>query len=149
MTIYIAVDPGNYSGMALFDLEYDEQPETAEVPYEDTGTVLSQWLTVGRSTGRKMRVACELYTIAQHRVMTSQPDAIKGMGVVEYLCQLKNVPLTWQTPTDAKELVPNAELRRLGWFVDTKDGHANDAQRHVLRLIATHDPELYGKLIGI
>lgn len=149
MTIYIAVDPGNYSGMALYDPEYVDKPDVVEVPYEDTGRILSQWLTVVRSAELKAHVACEVYTIAQHKVMTAQPDAIKGMGVVEYLCQLKGVPLTWQTPTDAKQLVPDAELRRLGWYIKTKDGHANDAQRHILRLIATHDPELYGRLVGI
>lgn len=149
MTIYIAVDPGNYSGMALYDPGYADKPDTAEVPYEQTGAVLSQWLTVARSAEIDVRVACEVYTIAQHKVMTAQPDAIKGMGVVEYLCHLKGVPLTWQSPTDAKTLVPDAVLRELGWYVRTKDGHANDAQRHILRLVATHNPELYGKLVGI
>ncbi len=149
MTIYIGVDPGGYSGMALYDTDDSTAPETVEVPYADTGTVLWQWLTVARFAGLPVHVACEVYTISSGRIMTPQPEALKGMGVVEFLCQRKGVPLTWQSPGDAKSLTKDADLRALGWYVKTKDGHANDAQRHILRLIASHDPELYGKLIGI
>jgi hypothetical protein len=38
----------------------------------------------------------------------------------------------FQTASQAKDLVTDAMLHHLGWYKKTKDGHANDAARHLV-----------------
>lgn len=147
--IYIAVDPGGYSGMARWYSDSDDKPVTVEVPAHKTGHALWESLSGEIGALTRVHVACEQYTIKQSGVMTNQPEALKISGVVEFICDWFGVPLTWQTPGDAKSLVPDKVLRQLGWYRATKDGHANDAMRHILRLVATKEPLRYAELIGI
>lgn len=147
--IYIAVDPGGYSGVARWDSESDDVPLTFEVTANRTGFCVKELLEGESGALARVHVTCEKYTIKQSGVMTNQPDALMISGVVEFLCDWYGVPLTWQTPGDAKSLVSDKTLRDLGWYVRTKDGHANDAMRHILRLVATKEPVRYAELVGL
>lgn len=146
--IVIGVDTGLYTGMAYWDTKLMEKPNAIEVPYVETGERLFEWLYAVNSRPA-VNVACERYVMIGGGVKTAQPEALMGMGAVEYLCRAHNVPLAWQFPVDAKRLVTDAVLRQLGWYVQTKDGHANDGQRHLLKWIADNHPGMYGELLGI
>lgn len=147
--IIIGVDPGAYTGMAYWDTKIMAKPSAVEVPYAETGDRLFKWLY--RVNARNdVHVACERYTIISGGgPMTSQPEALMGMGAVEYVCRSLHFPLFWYFPVDTKRVAPNSVLRDLGWYVDTKDGHANDGQRVLLKWYADHFPRDFAELVGL
>ena len=148
--IIIGVDTGLYTGMAFWNTKLSEKPTAVEVPYIETGTRLNLWLasTLALEPNTKIHVACERYVMTSG-VKSAQPEALMGMGAVEYICHAYGVPLRWQFPRDAKKRAPDSLLRQLGWYQRTKDGHANDAQRHILEWMACSYPEEFAHLIGI
>lgn len=145
--IIITVDPGLWSGMAFWDTKLMEKPSAIEVPYPETGARLDKWLY--SSNARLDRsVACERYVMTPG-VKSAQPEALMGMGAVEHVCNEHRIPVIWQMPRDAKKRCPDSLLRKLGWYVKTKDGHANDAQRHIVEFLANHYTGEYAHLVGI
>lgn len=146
--IIVGVDPGLYTGMAYWDTKIMEKPNAIEVPYVETGDTLFKWL-YGVNAHSNVFVACERYTILSGGPKTSQPEALMGMGAVEYVCRSVNRPLSWYDPRDVKKLATNEMLRQLGWHIITKDGHADDAQRLILKWYADHYPRDFAELVGI
>lgn len=148
--IIIGVDTGLYTGMAYWDTKIMEKPNAIEVPYVETGETLNRWAARGSNQRSSLFVACERYTmISGGGPKTAQPEALMGMGAVEYICRAEGHPLTWYFPKDAKKLATNKLLRELGWHVITKDGHADDAQRLVLKWYADRYPRDFAELAGI
>jgi hypothetical protein len=144
--IIIAIDPGLVTGMAIS--RNGETPAPCEVPYADFGTVLKGWISVNQWPRASLVVVCEKYVMTPG-IKSSQPEALMLMGVTEFLCQQYGVKLVWQFPRDAKKMCPDSFLRQAGWYQKTKDGHANDAMRHVGLWMAHNQPEEFAKLIGI
>lgn len=148
--IIIGIDPGNVTGMALWNLDLTEAPSTwREEPYETVGHELRQWLahrdTVGRS---QIKIGVERYTMTPG-VKTAQPAALMTMGVIEDQCRYYGVEWHYYLPSSTKKMVSNTLLRKLGWWTPTKDGHVNDALRVVLCELATIDPQRYADLVGL
>lgn len=147
--IIVGIDTGLQTGMAYWDTKIMEKPNAIEVPYVETGETLFKWL-YGVNARADVNVVCERYTmISGGGPKTAQPEALMGMGMVEYVCRYLRMPLTWQFPVDAKRLAPDSLLREIGWYVKTKDGHANDGQRHLLKWYADHYPRDFAELVGI
>lgn len=144
--IIIGIDPGLVTGMALWNVRTDQQPVALEVEYDDVGQTLNRWLHQDRHNN--VSVACEKYVMLPGP-KSAQPEALMLMGVTEYLCHMYSVPLSWHLPKDTKKRAPNDLLRRLGWYKQTKDGHANDGQRLILEWLALNQPEEFAKLLGI
>lgn len=146
--VIIGVDTGLWTGMAYWDTKIMEKPNAIEVPYVETGDTLFKWL-YGVNARASVFVACERYTMMTGgRPKTAQPEALMGMGAVEYVSRSLNRPLTWYDPKDAKKLATNEMLRDLGWHISTKDGHADDGQRILLKWYADHYPRDFAELIG-
>lgn len=147
--IIVGIDTGLYTGMAYWDTKIMAKPNAIEVPYAETGQQLFRWLE-GTRQRPVVHVACERYTmISGGGPKTSQPEALMGMGAVEYICKAEGRPLTWYFPKDAKKLATNELLRELGWHIPTKDGHADDGQRILLKWYAEHYPRDFAELVGI
>lgn len=155
--IIIGADPGLWSGLAWWDFKMP-QPVSTEVPYEKTGQVVEEWLhrfyfqteaqrIMGDPTARIV-IACEKYTMTPG-VKTAQPHSLMGMGAIEYIAYKRETTLVWQYPTNAKKTAPDQLLRKLGWYVKSKDGHANDAIRHILLWTKINDPARFADMIGI
>lgn len=81
------------------------------------------------------------------RVLTAQPEAMMANGALEYVATRCGVTFRQQSRVDAKKVVPDAVLRRLGWFQKTKDGHANDASRQAGFFLHQFHPELWLRLL--
>lgn len=147
--IIIGVDPGLVSGMAYWDTRIMEKPNAVEVPYVETGDRLFKWL-YSVNARRDVHVACERYVIMSGGgPKTAQPEALMGMGAVEYVARSLHFPLSWFFPVDTKRIAPDKVLRQLGWYQDTKDGHANDAMRLVLKWYADNCPNDFAELVDL
>lgn len=144
--IVIAVDPGLVTGIAWWIPDLSPTPGCGEFSKKNVGSVL-EGLLQGKDP-ESVIVVCEKYVLLPG-VKSAQPEALMFMGVVEFLCQKYGVKLVWQFPRDAKKMCTDGFLRKTGWYMKTKDGHANDAMRHVGLWLALNQPEEFAKLIGI
>lgn len=143
----IAVDPGAGTGIAYYNTDTDEH-WAGEYEYAQVAPKVETLIRYGLRRGYTVKVVCEKYVMTPGR-KSPQPEALMHMGAVEWICRSEGVSLTWQFPGPAKSTVPDAILRKLGWHRVTKDGHANDAARHVLLWLAHNDTERYARMIGI
>lgn len=140
---YVAVDPGKVSGVATL---INGICRGYEIPARDTGYTVQSLMRGSRED--EWEVAIERYTITPGP-KTSQGDALKVMGAMEFMCDARGVPFFYYTPGIGKSMCPNTLLKKLGWWQPTRDGHANDAKRVLLAHIAVREPALFGTLTGI
>lgn len=150
--ILVGVDPGKVTGIAVWwspDF-YDSTErgalgpvDTAEVEYSAVRPVLLRMLNGERPT----LMAGERYV--KNARKTNQPEADQVLGVVRSLAEELTVRFVYQSPSPAQKIGNPERLRKLGWFVRSKDGHANAALGHMLLLMATFHPTVYAELIGI
>jgi len=138
----IAIDPGAVTGWAEFR---EGRPlRTLEIAgrhsvYEEFiwGTEES-WYIRGDT-----EVVCEDYIISARTVkVTPQKDPLYIIGWLEGECHRCNIPFTLQTPSQAKSFATDDKLKYLGWYTPTKDGHANDASRHLLTYLVNKYPKV-------
>jgi hypothetical protein len=145
--LIIGIDPGNVTGIAVYDLETKIKPITWETPADQVGT----WM---RSFDSLMRHQAPVHVIGEQYVMTpgiktSQPAALETMGVMKDQCAHLGWSLSWVQVRTSKKTANNDLLRRLGWYTKTKDGHANDGCRLVVSGLLHYDRQEYARLTGI
>ena len=96
---------------------------------------------------RPTLIAVERYVQTQRK--THQPEANQVIGAVRSLADELVIRCVYQNPGPVKKIGTTAKLKKLGFYVPTKDGHANAATGHMLVLMATHYPTVYANLVGI
>lgn len=130
---YLGLDPGPLTGWALWDSEANHF-ESGEIPYRQ----------VKHLVRAKWGLHCPLYLITERFTITGR--TVKGAVYYESLYVNGWLDLEygdaviWQMPAVAKrETDPpskggrsSAQLKRLGWHLKTKNGHANDAAAHIM-----------------
>lgn len=146
--ILVGVDPGKVTGIAVWwylhpDVKRESPLDTAEVEASTVSTVLRRMLDGERPT----LMAVERYIQGQKK--THQPEAQQVIGAVRSLADELLVRCVYQNPGSAKKIGTTKRLKQLGFYVSTKDNHANSATAHVLLLLATHYPTVYANLVGI
>lgn len=146
--ILIGIDPGNVSGMALWDLEKEAPTQWREEPSATVGNALRKWLDYFVPGHAEVVLSVEKYTMTPG-IKTAQPAALMTMGVLEDVAQLRGIKLDYFLPATTKKQVSNSLLRKLGWWTPTKDGHVNDALRLVLCELSRIDPQRYADLVGL
>lgn len=131
--IHLAIDPGKVCGVAMWHpmealvLKSDEL-----TPLETAKLTLDLW---NNSLGQLL-VICESFQITERTIKTArQHDALDVIGWLTLESQLKAFELVLQTAAQAKSFSTDDKLKALDWFERTKDGHANDAARHMLRYL--------------
>jgi hypothetical protein len=146
----LSVDPGLVCGVAIATISLTPFVMTlnsTELPWLDAVKYMNRWM-MDDQTRRHLEVTAETYTMGT-RLLTPQPEALKTNGAVEFLCTLWDITFVYQPVTEPKKVVPDSLLKKLGWFKKTKDGHANDAARHVgYRLLVTR-PALWLSLTDV
>lgn len=126
------------------DAEFTSTLSSSEMPWADAVSYVDRWTPLGW----RLRVGSERYTIPTGRsVVTAQLDAIMCNGALQWLTTLREVTFALQPRAEVKKVVTDAILKKLGWFKKTKDGHANDATRHVCFLLFSTHPELWLRLL--
>ena len=152
--IIAAVDPGKVTGLAvwcdgcdsIWHVE-DTPPETAEVAVASTvGAVLLRMLADHGGENARM-IAIERFVQGSRK--TRQPDALEVTGLVGGIAAQLGIKVVYQSPGPAVKIASNQRLRELGWYVPSKDQHANAAQRHILLAIASFFPDTFAKLTGV
>lgn len=152
----ISVDPGLKTGVALLDRKGDDVSLTLSAELNEAE--LAPWLRMCLHNWRELEdedvtvtVVFERFLITMETAKNSQaPWSLEMIGVLKQVCRDYGYPLELiyaQRPTEAKNVVPNPKLKRLGLWHRGGAGHANDAIRHgVLCLIKRgwEDPRLLG-----
>lgn len=128
--IHLAIDPGKVSGIALWHpMEATAIKADELTPIEVTNLVDDLW---NNSLGELVVIA-ESFVISERTIKTApQRDALDILGWLTLESQRRGFELHLQTPAQAKKFSTDEKLRALDWFERTKDGHANDAARHLL-----------------
>ena len=136
----LAVDPGGTTGLAwIIDGIFDSGQLAGG---RDAFAEYFEWAQAMQLT----HIICEDFIITgQTAKKTPQPDALRIIGYLELWAQVRKVPFTLQTPSQAKGFSTDAKLKALGWYKPGK-GHANDAARHLLLANRTR-PWVQSKLI--
>ena len=141
------------SGVAMFtaalttENKWITSMSTSEMPWHNAVSYAERW---SRGPERAdLTVRSERYTIPTGRsVVTAQLDAIMCNGALDWLLTQREVSFRLHPRAEPKKIANDAVLKKLGWFRQTKDGHANDAARHVgFHLLESH-PELWFHLLG-
>ena len=140
MITIIDVDPGNVCGIAI--LEPDFTFNSNELSPMMTTRVVER--VINERT--RCLIACERYDINGKKVLTQQLEALYTIGALRHIAAQYDVTFLLQNRSDAKK-VTDYTLKNFGWYKKTKDGHANDAARHVCQTLLTHYPARYLELL--
>lgn len=153
--IIIGVDPGEVTGIALWCDDTCEsvharsnplRPDTAEVAAGTVGSVLRRMLSEHVDPGGRL---ITLERFVQGARKTRQPHALEASGQVGAVAADLGIKIVYQSPSPALKIAPNQLLRRIGWYVATRDQHANAAQRHIVLALATFYPDTFASIVGI
>lgn len=129
----LALDPGLVTGLALIQPEVEPAPRlfTAELGVEE---VIRTFQAIRDLVGRDhLEVVMEAFTISDRTMKTARSlDALDIIGYVKLSCLVLNIPFTLQQPAQAKKFSSDDKLKSMEWYERTKDGHKNDAVRHLL-----------------
>jgi hypothetical protein len=144
---YFAVDPGLATGVACYAPAAGYY-NAVEVLGGDIGfanfwrVVLHDYTVAG--------IVCESFHITpQTATKTRQYDALYIIGWLKLESQRLGIPFTLQTPAQGKSFGTDAKLKHMGWYVKTKDGHRNDASRHLLTFLSTRDSMIRSALAAM
>lgn len=155
-TFAVGVDPGVSTGLTVLrgdGFRLHVQQGTPSQVLDDL-PLRFPFLCDGTSD---VLVGCERYVQASGGpggpVRTFQPVPLQVIGVVETLARLHGWLFRLQAPADAKALVNDQTLRRLGLWVTGRDverrdaNDANDSCRHALTVLAHHRASLFDRLL--
>ena len=136
---YLAVDPGNVTGVAGWD---GESVFSYQEPALKATTLVKHTLNLWGSFYYEVTVVCESF-VPRPGAKSFQPDAMYTIGALRFVCWELGVPFELQTPAAAKSFSTDAKLKRVGWYKTTEGGHENDARRHLLlALVKNREIEL-------
>jgi len=138
--ILLCLDPGETTGFAVFNREklvrFGELSGT--IKHNDINSAL---LTNFIHEIQPTHIVCEDYRIYSHKLKRhaySRVMTIRLIGAIEFICQMENIPLTFQMAAQAKGFVTDERLKNWGfWYRGVK--HARDAIRHGLYFIIVNN----------
>jgi hypothetical protein len=140
----VALDTGAMTGVSVitWTRDHDIVHSANEFPWIDAVRYAARW-----SEECDMFMCCERYDQAPgKRILTPQPEALMAIGALTYLATQCNATLRQQPRAEAKRVVTDSVLRKLGWYKKTKDGHANDASRQAGFFLHQNFPALWLEL---
>lgn len=135
MNQVIAMDPGVFTGIALYPGDGEGTITQLEIPDDpqQVRTCVDFW---ARDAG--YATVTERFLISQRTIKGKvyyQSLMLEGWMKVEYPDTVA------YTPAQAKGFATDDMLKSFGWWNPSKDGHANDATRHlILHLSKIRDP---------
>lgn len=135
----LAVDPGKASGICLFDWVEGEEPRmswSGEYQQHQYAQAIRLAIHASQSSGVKVEVVCERFTINAQTVRNSQaPYSLEQIGILRQ-CMLDAGyamdDISFQSPADAKAMFSNEKIKKLDYWHKGGEGHALDSIRHAL-----------------
>lgn len=133
--IYFALDPGPLCGMALWNTDTNTF-ESYEIPYKEVPEAVRVSMPVGR-------LITEMFSISSRTLRGKV--YYESLYINGWLDLTYGDELYWSMPAIAKAEteVPSKggrssrHLKALGWYLNTKNGHANDAAAHIMHFAKT------------
>jgi hypothetical protein len=126
----LAIDPGKITGLAFLHHQDLSSYSAWELEFLQTGALIRDFTV---SYGNRLDVVCEQFTINTRTVRNTQaPWSLEVIGIARYFCQSntgQDLTLYEQKPPFSTD----DRLKAMGWYRPTKDGHANDAARQLLK----------------
>lgn len=126
-TRLLALDPGETTGWAFF--VDGELTKWGQAP-----TKLEGWSAIEEVFGalKPTHVVAENYRVYEHKLKqhaNSEVYTLRLIGVIDYICFKRNIPITYQMAQSAKGFCTDSKLKTWGYW---KEGmkHARDAVRH-------------------
>lgn len=143
-TLVAAVDPGKVTGLSYLAVSQEAitTPQAHEMPVAQFFLHFAEtFYRVDDSPSLDLIVVTEKFQISERTIKTALSlDALDVNGWLKgEQLYLRNRPFYEQTAAQAKKFSTDQKLKALGWFERTKDGHANDANRHLLRFVMNSD----------
>lgn len=144
LDLLIGMDAGKGTGIAWV-ANYNGQwlPET--FGSEEVHGRLQVWkfLLDLTSSGRTFILVAEKFVLSERTTKTTrQYDTLYLNGFAEGTVSTHGYEYHELTPAESKGFADDPKLRRLDWFRNTPDGHANDAARLVLTGAFRHTPDM-------
>lgn len=135
----LAVDPGKASGICLFEWVEGEEPKMAwsgEYQQNQYAQAIRLAIHASQSSGVKVEVVCERFTINAQTVRNSQaPYSLEQIGILRQCLLDAGYPMddiSFQSPADAKAMFSNEKIKKLEYWHKGGEGHALDSIRHAL-----------------
>lgn len=151
MDITIGIDPGDSTGIAIFDgpiMVYVKQCKSSwALEYLDA------FIERYKALNANVLIACERFVNLSRGPRTHQPTAQQMIGALQQLAKKYDVEFILQGPADARSIADNQELKKLGLYVTptmVESPDANDALmavRHALFALATNRATIFAKMI--
>lgn len=139
MAIILSVDPGKASGLAVFSYTRGEEPEliaSGEYEMREYHKPITETFMAAQSNRTEVAVVCERFTINAQTVRNSQaPFSLEQIGILKHLMLVNGYDpddIVFQSPSDAKKMFNNANIKKLEYWHKGGAGHALDAIRHGL-----------------
>lgn len=138
-TLVAAIDPGKVTGLSY--LVVSEQafstPQAHELSVNEFFDHFPRTFARADKPGLDLIIVCESFQISERTIKTALSlDALDLIGWLKgEQFYRRSRPFHLQSPASAKSFSTDDKLKALGWFERTRDGHANDANRHMLRWI--------------
>ena len=139
----LSVDPGKFSGIAIFTLNDGEEPvlvESGEYLQSEYAQPIRKAIGSAIMQDIKLEIVCERFTINAQTVKNSQaPFSLEQIGILKQCLMdigIDPESIIFQSPADAKAMFPNPQLKKLGYWHRGGEGHALDAIRHALLRLA-------------
>jgi hypothetical protein len=135
----LGIDPGLLTGIALY-LQEDKKLTriwAREVSEVEVDFLIEETI---KTYAPDIEVINEKFFITEKTYKLPEcPWSLEKTGVIKYMCNKYGVKYNWQSPSEAKDFVPDSRLRNLDEWFKGGEGHARDAIRHVI----THVVKLY------
>jgi hypothetical protein len=139
MTLILAVDPGKASGIALFELKLNQEPNliwSGEYQMKEYAKPIREAIAMSYVQGSPIQVVCERFIINAQTVRNSQaPYSLEQIGILKQTMLDEGLDpdsIFFQSPSDAKGMFDNTKLKKLEYWHRSGEGHALDAIRHGL-----------------
>ena len=140
--IILALDVGKVTGACLWVTNYPERVITTEIPTRYKVRDVVEDLVLNNDN--KVTIACENFVISQRTIKTAQDhNALRLIGWLDLFCEKHDVEFYLRTASSAKSFASDEKLKVLDWYTPTKDGHANDASRHMILQIRDSYREIF------
>lgn len=127
----LTVDPGKGTGVA--ELRVDGTVFGCEGDWDSTLDYVELAVAAHQAAGNRLTIVCESFTITPETARNTQaPWSLEAIGHVRRVARRHGfAPIVEQLPVEAKRFSTSPRLKTLGWWKSTKDGHVNDALRHL------------------
>lgn len=120
----VAIDPGYGTGWATYNTLTGEFESGEVFSFDDAYDKIDALLY----DHAVLEVVVEDYIItARTAKLTQQKEPLLLQGVAQGMCRSRDLGFTLQNPLKPKDPI----LKTLGWYVKTKDHHANSAAYHL------------------